>query len=224
MALPLSFRLSRRVELSAGGKLWPVLFTHDALLDLWELTGLDAMAGQISLVRPSGKLLRAALFVVLKHAGATFSLQQAGELLRLGGMARIRVALLDAWEASMPEPEKRRPTGEGKEREPLSWMEAWAIGHENLRLSDQEWLAMTPRMLQALSRQRLENMRWQELQMGTIVAYGANFSMCAPKQPFQPKSFMFHPWPEDEDRGLTGEEIQAVLHSLPEMRKPQRIN
>ncbi len=184
------------------------------------------MAGEVSLVRPSGKLLRAALFAVLHCAGAGPSLAESGELIKLGGLAKLRLALIDAWDASMPEPEPQAPrSDDSRAKKPLTLPEAWGVARENLRLSDQEWLAMTPRMLQVLTRQRLENMRWMELMMGTVVAFNANFSPCHPKQPFAPKSFMFHPWPEEmDDHGVSGEEIMSVFAQLPNPREPRSIN
>jgi hypothetical protein len=224
----IALRLSRKVEIDALGRSWQILFTHDALLDLLELTGLDAFASEIDLTRPSSKLLRAALYVALRHAGAAdFTLKAAGEMMRLGGMTKIRVALLDAWCASMPEPEPvvESDDEEGEEvkaREPLTRLKAWAIARENLRLSDREWLSMTPRMLQELTRQRLENMQWQELMVGTIVAHNANHSMRAPEKAYTAKDFMLHPFPKTaRQRGVTGEEIMTVF-AAPEFKRDRR--
>lgn len=221
----LASRLSPRVEVTAFGRVWRILFTHDALLDLFDLTGLDAMAGEVNLVRPSSKLLRAALFVVLRHAGADIVEKQAGELLRLGGMAKFRVALIEAWEASMPLPEEvRAEPDKPLSHERLSLMRTWSIARENLRLTAEEWLAMTPRMVNGLTNQRLENMRWQELMMGTIAATTANYSMRAPEKQFSAKDYMIHRYPElQEQKGVSGEEIQSVFASVTNDRETTTI-
>ncbi len=217
MDRPLAERLSRRVELSVEGRRWPVLFSHGALLDILELTGLDAFNGEIRIANPSGRLLRAALYAVLRRCGACESLEAAGQLVRFESMAKIRSALVDGWDASMPEPEPPKSSG-GKPKKLLGWMEAWAIAHEDLRLADSEWLAMTPRMVQALSNQRLEHVRWAELLAGTISAYGANFGMCRPDPPIKPRDLMLHPWsPEEieendpESTGVSGERIMQIF-------------
>ena len=212
--LPLSYRLSRRVEISCGGKAWPILFTHEVLLSILELTGLDAFAGQVSMAAPSGKLLRAALYAVLRASGADLSIEEAGKLLRLGNMPKIRTALIDAWDASMADPEPRKQ--DGPARKALSRMDAWAIAGE-IDIPEEEWMRMTPRMLHARSQQRLETMRWHELLIGRLIAETVNHSFCAPKEPRKAKDFMLHPWVEEEDVESVpgGAESMCAAYGIP---------
>lgn len=176
------------------------------------MTGLDWMAGEINLWRPSAKLLRAALYLVLRLSGARLSIEQAGAMNPRS--PRIWRALEDAWIASMPEPEPEN----AEPGEPLTWLKTWAIARQSLGLSDEEWLSMTPRMLQALSRQRLEAMRWQELMTGVITANAANYSPCAPKRAFHPREFMLHPWPLPEPKPVSGEDIMAACAGIPKTK------
>src|ERR1700683_1067579 len=146
--------LTRPVELRACGSKWRLLITHRVLLVIGELTGSDAM--RVSLARPSALVLRAVLFAALREAGARISLEEAGAMLRPGGIAGIRAALVEAWHASMPDPEPEEWASKQSSEPPLTTLDAWATARYDLRLTDKEWLAMTPRMLHALSHQHLE--------------------------------------------------------------------
>jgi hypothetical protein len=117
-----------------------------------------------------------------------------------------------------PEPEGRAPS---KPEPALSTMEAWATARYDLRLTDKEWLAMTPRMLRALSHQHLENIRWSELMMGVLCAHTVNHSFCAPKKPTSPRSYMFHPWPESQQpqQRVYGETLIGIVADAPKKRK-----
>jgi len=112
----------------------------------------------------------------------------------------------------MPEPEPAADPPAG-DREPLSTMDAWAEARFDLRLSDEEWLGMTPRMLRALSKRRLENMRWSELVIARLAAETVNHSFRGPKKPTMPREYMIHPWPEvvQERPPVTGEMLMAVF-------------
>lgn len=209
--MTIAHRLTKPVEIPLQGKRWRILFTHRVLLDIEELTGQPAM--RVNLAQPSAKLLRACLFAALREAGAGISLADAGALLRPGAAARIRAALIEAWRASMPEPEPEEAGEPARDREPLAAVDAWAEAHFDLHLSDEEWLGMTPRMLRALSKRRLEFMRWKELMMGIATAHTVNHSFRAPKQWSTPRSYMPHPWPEVEQERppVTGETLIAVF-------------
>jgi hypothetical protein len=79
------------------------------------------------------------------------------------------------------------------------WVEAWANAHTHLGLSGEEWLEMTPRMIQALSRQRLELVRQREWMLGQVCATVANFSMGSSRDPLRADLFMLHPWKDLPD-------------------------
>ena len=76
-------RLIRKVELKLDGKTWPLVVTHNVLIECEELTGLNLIAGEVNLLRPSAKLVRALLYV-------------ANVLLRSGNRAPARILLKTA--------------------------------------------------------------------------------------------------------------------------------
>jgi hypothetical protein len=211
--------LTRPVELFACGRNWRLLVTHRVLLKIAELTGQDAMA--MNLARPSARVLRAVLFAVLREAGATISLEEAGAMMRPGAVPGIRAVLIEAWQASMPDPEPEGPASKQSTEPRLTMLGAWAVARYDLRLTDKEWLSMTPRMLRALSHQHLENIRWSELMMGVLCAHTVNHSFCAPKKPTSPRSYMLHPWPETHQppQRVYGETLIGIVADAPKKRK-----
>ena len=108
---PITERLIRKVELKLDGKNWPLAVTHNVLIECEELTGLNLIAGEVNLLRPSAKLVRALLYVVLRRAGAKYTLEQVGDLINPENIVMVQEGLLTAWAASMPAPEdSERPT------------------------------------------------------------------------------------------------------------------
>ena len=104
-------KLIRRVELKLDGRRWPLVVTHDVLIGCERLTGLNVIAGEMNLVRSSATLVRALLYVVLRRAGAKYTLEQIGDLIYPQNLLMIQQSLLDAWTASMPAEENlERPT------------------------------------------------------------------------------------------------------------------
>lgn len=187
---------------------WRVIFTHDVLLSIAEATGKDPMAGELDIVRPPAAILQAILFAVIARSGFKGSAKDAGRLVTLATIGGIRAALIDGWRASMPEPVEK-PAAHGK---PLSRMEAWAFARETLKLSDPEWLGITPRMLHALAEHNLESRRQWELMIARLTATTANHGARAPDEPMQPRSLMLHPWPEEKQDGcVTGEELMRIF-------------
>lgn len=98
--------LSPKVELTVGGQKYRLLLDHAALIEAEDLLGINILCGDGGTVfRPSAKVLRALLYVVLKRAGATFDLQEAGNLITPGNILKIQEAIQAAWFASMQEPD-----------------------------------------------------------------------------------------------------------------------
>jgi hypothetical protein len=201
-------RLSPRVDLVFGGKRWRLLFPHSVLLDIEDVSGLSVWAGDVHPGRLSARVMRVVLWAALRRAGAAYSLSEVGSMLGLSSLGQVKESLAEAWEASMPEPDPQ--TGRGSSIR--SWMEAWAIAHEDLRMPSAEWLEATPRMVHALTRQRMENLRQRELMVSRVCSAVANFSMSAPKRPIPDTAWMIHPWPQEEE--LIGDTI---------MREMQRV-
>jgi hypothetical protein len=213
----LAERLTPRVELTIGGARWQVLFTHEVLLDIESLTGCSVLAGQVNLWHSTASVLRAVLYVVLRRAGANYSLQDAGRLLGPARSGEVRRQLQAGWIASMPEPEAddgaRGPgRGGGKKRRLAStWMETWGDNREHLRLTDAEWLSMTPRMVQELSRHHLESIRQREYLLSRIGANIVNFGFCHPNPPLPDDVFMPHPWAKPGGKAQTGDDVLRLL-------------
>ena len=108
---PITEKLIRKVELKLDGKVWPLVVTHNVLIECEELTGLNLIAGDVNLRRPSAKLVRALLYVVLRRPGAKYTLEQVGDLINPENIVMVQEGLLTAWAASMPAPDDtERPT------------------------------------------------------------------------------------------------------------------
>ena len=185
--------LTRRVEFSYEGRPWPLIFTHRALLKCETLTGLDML--QQSIGAPSASLLRALLFSALSCAGAHCSIQQIGRKINPRSIESVRHTVVEAWMASMAEPEKdddEEKDPEYHEPKKFTWLEAWAIADQDLDLTADEWLDMTPRQFRALQNVRVERLQREELLVGSLRATIENFSMGAPKVPSKADDFMLH--------------------------------
>jgi hypothetical protein len=110
MARKIADKLVKKVLIRLDGKDWHIIVTHNVLIECEELTGLNVLTGEANLLRPSAKLVRALLFLCLQRAGATYTLEQVGELITPQNIVLVQEGLLKAWAASMPEEEKE---GEG---------------------------------------------------------------------------------------------------------------
>ncbi|MCU1326647.1 MAG: hypothetical protein JWN34_2017 [Bryobacterales bacterium] len=204
--------LIRPPVLTLAGAVWPILFDHAALLEIERLTGLDVLAGDLDLWQPNTKQLRAALWAALRRAGYTGTLNLIGSLMSALDLPEIRRQLIEGWIASMPEPDEEQDPDE-EEGEPLkrSKLELWAEARFDLRLSDSEWLAMTPRQVDHLRRRQLAKIRHEELCAGITAAAVANFSGRL-TEGRGPDSFMLHPYPAKAD---TIDDILRATAHLP---------
>jgi hypothetical protein len=119
---------------------------------------------------------------------------------------------------SMPEDRGRGPGARGQSpesREKLTATGAWRIARVQLRLSSEEWLEMTPRMLHELAAERLTQMQREELLVGIIASTAANFGGSPPKKALTAASFMIHKFEKEEKpRRITGEYIMAQMAKL----------
>jgi len=106
MARRIAEKLIKKVEVRLDGKEWPIVVTHNLLIECEDLTGLNVLAGEVNLLRPSAKLVRAILYLALRAAGAKYTIEQVGELINPQNIVKIQEAILTAWAASMPEPEQ----------------------------------------------------------------------------------------------------------------------
>jgi hypothetical protein len=205
--------LCPRVEFPFGGKHWPLVFTHRALLMTERSSGVDMLNADIR--EPSASLTRALLFSALSVAGADCTLTAVGKLTRLSNLPKIQVTLRQAWIASMPEVRKEREEKPAGSPEPkLTWLEAWACAREQHCLTDDQWLDMTPRQFRALQDLRLEQMQREELLVGIIASTVETFSYFAPKKPQSPKDFMLHKLPELGPEPYEGDIGELIMKSM----------
>jgi hypothetical protein len=98
-------KLIKKVQVRLDGKEWPLVVTHNLLIECEDLTGLNVLTGEANLMRPSAKLVRALLFLCLQRSGATYTLAQVGDLITPQNLIMVQEGLLSAWAASMPEAE-----------------------------------------------------------------------------------------------------------------------
>jgi hypothetical protein len=195
------------------------VFTHGALLQIEELSGIDVLVTGLRFSASlSARMLRTILYVALTDAGAPITQKQAAELLSIGNLNRIRAILASAWNDSMPLPDPGPPAPAGSISR-LTWIQAWAIARQDLGLSDEEWLAMTPRMVQVLGQQRLERQRETELMFAMIVANTINFSSCHPDKAVLPREFMLHPWPERPERPVSSIDVAKAFARVPKVKQ-----
>lgn len=103
---PIAEQLTEKVLLRLDGHDWPLVITHNVLIDCEELTGMNVLSGEVNLLRPSAKLVRALLYLSLKRAGAEYTLSQVGDLINPANIVMVQEAILKAWAASMPPPEE----------------------------------------------------------------------------------------------------------------------
>ena len=169
----------------------------------------------------TASMARTLLMLTLQRAGAQCTQEQAGRLIcSQKAMWEITNTLTKAWIDSMPEDdeemrqvEQKRSKRSTPEREP-TWMSQWASAYGNLKIPSEEWLHMTPRMVQELSRQEMERTRQREFLFSNGVSNLIVFSAHPPKRPFDSDHFMLHPWPnrgKAQDEPITGEYIMAVM-------------
>ncbi len=190
--------LTARADVRFGGRSWPAVVTYGVLLAIERDSGVPLLAAP-PVQAPSASFLRAWLYHVLQRSGYTGSITDVGNQLAQCDRAAVHASLLAGWIASMPEPEPpRQGTGAGKAR-PRTWLQVYSFATSpyGLGLSESAWLAMTPRMLHALSEERLERIRQEEEMQGKIIAAVINFGARAPREPVKAKAFMTHPWPEE---------------------------
>ena len=93
----------------------------------------------------------------------------------------------------------------------MTWFSTWASARQDLGLNEQEWLAMTPRMLQGLDMARLEQRREFELIIARLTAEMINHSACRPERPKRPREFMLHPWPKSPGRPVMGPDLDRAF-------------
>ena len=116
MLKPIADKLIQKVEVRLDGQTWPIVITHNVLIDCEDLTGMNVLSGEVNLLRPSAKLVRALLYLSLKRAGAKYTLAQVGDLITPHNIVTVQEAILTAWAASMPDEENEGDDPADKDR------------------------------------------------------------------------------------------------------------
>lgn len=183
------------------GRAWRLVFTYRVLLGceklLRDLAGISAVG------------FRRVLWLLLQRAGGNDSLLDVGRAVGRKEAAVIHAAILDAFRASLPDPNGDGGSTGGE----IDFLETWAIARHALGLTDSEWLDVTPRQLAALQVQRMHSLQREELLTGILAAAITNSGMARPKKPVKPEDFMLHPF-ERQSRPM-GEELLGKLRNLP---------
>jgi hypothetical protein len=99
MARKIADKLVQKVEILLDGKTWPIVITHNVLIECEDLTGLNVLSGDANLVRPSAKLILA-----LQRAGAKYTIDEVGDFITPHNLVTIQRGILAAWAAALPAP------------------------------------------------------------------------------------------------------------------------
>jgi hypothetical protein len=190
---------------------WEVRFDHLTLLRLEDATGLDVLGGKLDIVEPNARTLRALIQVTLWEGGPVDWAKLIPATIH-----RMMAGFQRAWVRDMPVREPSRADGPGGKPTAETWIEAWANAREILGLSDEEWLSYTPRMVQTLSKLRLESVRQNEWMLAQIAANVVNWSMHPPRTVVKAESFMLHPWdlPEAKQAPQTAEGVLKMFREF----------
>jgi hypothetical protein len=182
---------------AADGRKWRVVVTHRALIAIGEATGVDPM--QVNLAKMTASKLRAVVHALIRATGEKLTLEQAGDIILGHLIAPIYNSVIDAWNASLAEvgTEVKVKAANKRSGKPFTVLDAWAEARYNLRLTDQEWLDMTPRMANALMNRYIEGLRLYELPIAIATAHNVIHSFNAPKKPVKVSTYMPHPWPDE---------------------------
>lgn len=101
-------KLIEKVEIKLGNKTYPVVMTHNVLIDIEEQSGLNLLSGEASIIKPSFKAMRAMLYAVMTRAGEEIHIEDVGKLIGPHNLMSLQEAFLNAWAASMPKEEREK--------------------------------------------------------------------------------------------------------------------
>ena len=111
MTKKIADKLVQKVEVLLDGKTWPLVVTHNILIECEDMTGMNVLSGEINLLRPSAKMIRALLFLTLQRAGAKYTLAEVGDLITPHNLVPIQQGILAAWAAALPTDEEQKAAG-----------------------------------------------------------------------------------------------------------------
>jgi hypothetical protein len=104
---PLANQLQEpRVTIVLDGKEWTLVVTTNVLCDLETETGTNVLFGaEATIGKLSMTLMRCLLWLCLREQGASYTLQQVGNLVNGKNLAEVIEKLLKAYTGSMPQKE-----------------------------------------------------------------------------------------------------------------------
>lgn len=205
--------LVKPVLFQFGGETWRLLITYGVLLDCESESDADMLGSTEGIVSPSAQVLRALLWAALRRAGARWSIEEVGAMIKeLRQIAGIRRALQQAFIASLP-PAKKKKRKRSEDPEPKpTWPKERAEAREDLGLSDKEWLAMTMREAHEIREARIRHrLQPEELFFSRLTTAVMNFSGRLEK-PLKQDHYMVHPFPKKEES--IGDLIAAQFEAL----------
>lgn len=108
------------VKLTIDGEDYQLAYDFNAIAEAQKLADCNLLHGILALLAryPDAAELRALLFTALRKAHPRITIEQAGNLIRHDTMGDIVQALRDAYDNSLPEGKKLRPTGGGENPPP----------------------------------------------------------------------------------------------------------
>lgn len=129
----------------------------------------------------------------------------AQQLVTWESVYAVAGALRAAWHAAAPDPlqgeaGKRKAADSTKPQDPLTrdqqWQRLWSLALYDLRLSTDDFYALTIGQLDALIRRHERSTREREFLFGQLASVYVNFSMAHPKEPVHARDFMPSEWAE----------------------------
>jgi hypothetical protein len=204
--LPAVGKIQPSALLEVGGRVYPLLFSFDALAEAERLSGCDLLLhhpatfyGTLTASQWRGLLASALLSESLPAAGCSRIpgprdlLEVAGLLLRPESMRLVSEAIARAWVLSMPErkPEDRKDRNAPKQKLTSReiWERSWSAARVRLGLSDEQFGRMTPRQLRMLLDESGDLMEERRLLFGIVAAAVVNFSAHPPDKAVEPGDF-----------------------------------
>ena len=206
------------VKLFVAGREYSLVFSFEGIAKAEDAFGLSLITGigPKDLEAPSVPRIASMLYGALRAFHSEIGWEQAKKLLTVRNHAGVWAKVLEAWMASMAEPE----TGDAVQASaapPMTarqlWDNLWSHARHDLGIQEAEFWQMTPRQLDLLSRRHRAEREWAELQQARLMAVVVNYSFCAPKEPVSAADFMLSLKPSEREE-ISEDLIAARFEAL----------
>ena len=223
-----------RTPIQLGGQRYDLCFTLGAVAEAQEV--FDARGVEADLLDGLPELTLANVLVLfpctLRKYHPQLDTGAAKQLVTWEAVFPVAAALRAAWHAAAPNPptEEKRNKGRSARKsakdtltKDQQWERLWSLARYDLRLSTEEFYAMTVGQLDALIRRRERDIQEREFLFGQLASCTVNFSMGRPKDPVQPRDFMPSEWRHQKEtqaprkrrrRQLIATEIRGVMEAF----------